>query len=137
MQPCLSEGQDTAPPTRVQVPVPPIRKPTQATGLTSPTGGRHQKQEGKQPQSLQKGDHKHSKLDKIKRQRNKLQTKEQGKNPQDQINEEEIGNLPEKEFNVMTVKMIQNLGNGMEAQIEKVQEILKKYLEEHRTKSKQ
>ena len=36
--------------------------------------------------------------------------KEQGKkNLQDQINEEEIGNLPEKEFRVMIVKMIQNL----------------------------
>ena len=29
-----------------------------------------------------------------------LQTKEQGKNLQDQINEDEIGNLPEKEFRV-------------------------------------
>ena len=34
-----------------------------------------------------------------------LQMKEQGKNPQDQINEEEIGSLPEKEFRVKTVKM--------------------------------
>ena len=33
--------------------------------------------------------------------------KEQGKNLQDQINEDEIGNPPEKEFRVMTVKMIQ------------------------------
>ena len=49
-----------------------------------------------------------------------LQTKEQGKNLQDQINEEKIGNLPEKEFRVMIVKMIQNLGNGMEAQIKKM-----------------
>ena len=32
--------------------------------------------------------------------------KRQGKNPQDQINEEEIGNLPEKELRVMVVKMI-------------------------------
>ena len=39
-----------------------------------------------------------------------VKTKEQGKNLQDQINEDEIGNLPEKEFRVMTVKMIQNLG---------------------------
>ena len=31
--------------------------------------------------------------------------KEQGKNPQDQVNEEEIGNLPEKEFRVMIIKM--------------------------------
>ena len=39
-----------------------------------------------------------------------LQTKEQDKNLQEQLNEEETGNLPEKEFTVMIVKMIQNLG---------------------------
>ena len=37
--------------------------------------------------------------------------KEQRKNKPDQTNEEEIGSLPEKEFRVMIVKMIQNLGN--------------------------
>ena len=52
--------------------------------------------------------------------------KEQGKNLQDQINEEEIGNLPEKEFRVMIVKMIQNLGNRME----KIQEAFNKDLED-------
>ena len=36
--------------------------------------------------------------------------KEQGKNLQDQINEDQIGNLPEKEFRIMIEKMIQNLG---------------------------
>ena len=40
--------------------------------------------------------------------------KEQGKNPPDQTNEQEIGSLPEKEFRVMIVKMIQNLGTTME-----------------------
>ena len=55
-----------------------------------------------------------SKLSKIRRQRNTQQMKEQGKNPPDQTNEEEIGSLPEKEFRVMIVKMIQNLGNRME-----------------------
>ena len=40
--------------------------------------------------------------------------KEQGKNPPDQTNEEEIVSLPEKEFRVMIGKMIQNLGNRME-----------------------
>ena len=40
--------------------------------------------------------------------------KEQGKNPPDQTNEEEIGSLPEKEFTVMIIKMIQNLGNRKE-----------------------
>ena len=62
------------------------------------------------------------------------QMKEQGKNLQDQINEEEIGNLPEKEIRVMIVKMIQNLGNRMEAQIEKIQERLNKHLEEVKNK---
>ena len=52
--------------------------------------------------------------------------KEKGKHPTDQTNEEEIGRLPEKEFRVMIVKMIQNLGNRME----KIQETFNKDLEE-------
>ena len=54
------------------------------------------------------------------------QMKEQEKNPPDQTNEEETGSLPEKEFRVMIVKMIQNLGNTME----KIQEKFNKDLEE-------
>ena len=56
--------------------------------------------------------------------------KEQGKNTPDQTNEEEIGSLPEKEFRVMRVKMIQNLGNRME----KIQETFNKDLEELQSK---
>ena len=56
--------------------------------------------------------------------------KEQGKNPPDQTNEEEIGSLPEKEFGVTIVKMIQNLGNRME----KIQETFNKDLEELNSK---
>ena len=40
--------------------------------------------------------------------------KEQARNAEVQINEEEIGKLPEKEFRIMTVKMIKNLENKME-----------------------
>ena len=58
------------------------------------------------------------------------QMKEQGKNPPDQTNEEEIGSLPEKEFRVMIVKMIQNPGKRME----KIQETFKKYLEDLKSK---
>ena len=39
------------------------------------------------------------------------QIKEQGKNLPDQTNEEETGSVPEKEYRVMIVKMMQNLGN--------------------------
>ena len=60
--------------------------------------------------------------------------KEQGKNLQDQINEDKTCNLPEKEFRVMIVKMIRNLGNRMEAQIEKIQEMFNKDLEELKNK---
>ena len=40
--------------------------------------------------------------------------KEQTRNTEVQINEEEIGKLPEKEFKIMIVKMIKNLENRME-----------------------
>ena len=62
------------------------------------------------------------------------QMKEQGKNLEDQKNEEERGNVPEKEFSVMIVKMIQNLGNRMEVWIEKIQEVFNKDLEELKNK---
>ena len=66
--------------------------------------------------------------------KNISQMKEQGKNLQDQINEEEIGNLPEIEFRAMIGKMIQNLGNRMEMRIEKTQEMFNKDLEELKNK---
>ena len=69
--------------------------------------------------------------------RNTQQIKEQDKCPPNQTKEEEIGNLPDKEFRIMLVKMIQNLENKMELQInsletkiEKMQERFNKDLEE-------
>ena len=46
----------------------------------------------------------------------------------------EIGNLPEKEFKIMIVKMTQNLRKRMEAPIEKIQEMFTKDLEELKNK---
>ena len=40
--------------------------------------------------------------------------KEQARNTEVQINEEEIGRLPEKEFRIIIVKMIKNLENKIE-----------------------
>ena len=56
--------------------------------------------------------------------------KEQGKNPPDQTNEEEISNLPEKEFRVMIVEMIQDLGNRKD----KIKESFNKDQEELKSK---
>ena len=51
----------------------------------------------------------------MKRQINATQMKEQTRNTEVQINEEEIGKLPEKEFRVTIIKMIKkNLENKME-----------------------
>ena len=60
--------------------------------------------------------------------------KEQDKTPEKQLNEVEIGNLPEKEFRRMIVKMIQDLGKRMEAKIEKMQAMFNKDLEELKNK---
>ena len=60
----------------------------------------------------------------MKRQRNTTQMKEQTRNTEVQINEEEIGKLPEKEFRITIVKMIKNLDNKME----KMQESINKDL---------
>ena len=67
----------------------------------------------------------------MKKQKNTM--KEQIRNTEVQINEEEIGKLPEKEFRIMIVKMIQNLENRME----KMQESINKNLEELKNKQRQ
>ena len=77
------------------------------------------KQEELQSCSLWNKNHIHRKIDKMKRQRAMYQMKEQDKVPEKQLNEVKIGNLPEKEFRIMIVKMIQDLGKRMEAKIEK------------------
>ena len=60
--------------------------------------------------------------------------KEQDKNPEKQLNEVQIGNLPEKQFRILIVKMIHDLGKRMEAKIEKMQETFNKDLEELKNK---
>ena len=62
----------------------------------------------------------------MKRQGNTAQIKEQTRNTEIQINEEEIGKLPEKKFRIMIVKMIKTL----ESKMEKMQESINKDLEE-------
>ena len=64
----------------------------------------------------------------MKRQRAMYPMKEQDKTREKQLNEVEIGNLPEKEFRIMIVKMIQDLGKRMEAKVEKMQEMFNKRL---------
>ena len=66
----------------------------------------------------------------MKRQRNATQMKEQTRKTEVQINQEEIGKLPEKEFRIILVKMIRNLENKME----KIQGSINKDLKELKNK---
>ena len=66
----------------------------------------------------------------MKSQRNTTLMKEQTKNTEIQINEEETGKLPEKAFRIMIEKMIKNLENKME----KMQESINKDIEELKNK---
>nr|ABF60032.1 transposase [Lipotes vexillifer] len=66
----------------------------------------------------------------MKRQKSMYQVNEQDKTPEKQLNELEVSNLPEKEFRIMIVKMIQDLGKRMEVKIKKMQEMFNKDLEE-------
>ena len=77
----------------------------------------------------------------MKRQRNTQQVKKHEKCPPNQTKDKEIGNLPEKIFKIMIVKMIQNLEikmesqtNSLETRIEKIQERFIKDLEEIKKK---
>ena len=66
-----------------------------------------------------------------------FQVKEQDKNPQKQLNEEEIGNLCEKDFRVIILRMIYDLRKGMEVQIEKLKKKFNKEIEGLKYKNEQ
>ena len=73
----------------------------------------------------------------MKRQRPTQQVKEQDKCPPSQTKEEYIVNLPDREFCITRVKMVQNLEikmesqiNNLETRIDKMQERFNKDLEE-------
>ena len=112
-----SERRNPAPPTRTQSQGSLTRKPWQATRPTPPTMRSLHNKEESPTVRIQKGHPKFSNINKVKRQRNTQQVKEQDKCPPNQTKEEEIGNLPDKEFRIMIVKTIQNLENKLELQI--------------------
>ena len=97
---------------------------------------RHNKEEP-QTARIWKSQPKPSNLNKKTRHRNTQQVKEHGKCPPNETKEEETESLPEKEYRIMIGKIIQNLENKMESQInrletriEKMQEMFNKDLEE-------
>ena len=59
----------------------------------------------------------------MKKQKVMSQIKGQDKIPEKHPNKVDIDNLPGKEFRIMIVKIIQDLGKRMEAKIEEMQEM--------------
>ena len=56
----------------------------------------------------------------MRQQRNMLQMKEQDKTPEEELSEVEITSLPDKEFKVMIIKIINELRRRMDEQNEKL-----------------
>ena len=62
--------------------------------------------------------------------------KGQDKTPEKQLNKVEIGNLPENEFRIMIVKMIQNLREKLEAHIKNIKAMSSKEIEHLKNKQR-
>ena len=105
---CMPERRNPAPPTRTLMQASLARKPWQTNRPTRSTGRNLHNKEEPQITRIQKGHPKHSNLNKMKRQRNSQLVKEHEKCPPNQTKEEEIGNLPEKDFRIMIIKTIQS-----------------------------
>ena len=60
--------------------------------------------------------------------------KEQDKTPEQQLSEVETGNVPEKEFRVLIVKITEDLRKRREAQTKRIQEMFNEELEDLKNK---
>ena len=62
----------------------------------------------------------------MERQRTITQMREKGRTPENQLSEEEILSLREKAFRLLMLKMMQNIGNKVEAKMDNLKETLSK-----------
>ena len=122
----LQKKRDPAPPIRTPMQISLTRKLWQATSTTPPTGSNLHIKEEPQTSRIQKSHPRDSSLNKMKRQINIQQVKEHDKWAPNQTKQEKIRNLAEKQFRIMIVKMIQNLENKMEWQINRLETRIKK-----------
>ena len=72
----------------------------------------------------------HQKPIKMKRQRTITQMREKGKTPENQLSNEEILSLQEKDFRLLMLKMMQDIGNKLEAKMDNLQETLTKEVQD-------
>ena len=73
----------------------------------------------------------------MKRQRTITYMKEKGKTPENQLSNEEILNLQEKDFRLLRMKMMQDNGNKLEAKMDNLQETLSKEIQDTKLKQEE
>jgi len=62
--------------------------------------------------------------------------REKEKNPENQLSHEEIPSLQEKDFRLLTLKMMQGIGNTLEAKMDNLQETLSKEITRYKTSTR-
>ena len=56
--------------------------------------------------------------------------REKGKTPENQLSDQEILSLQEKDFRLLMLKMMQDIGNKLEAKMDNLQETLSKEIQD-------
>ena len=73
----------------------------------------------------------------MKRQRTMTQIREQEKKPEKQLSDLEIISLQEKDFRLLMLKMMQDIGNKLEAKMDNLQETLSKEIQDIKLKQEE
>ena len=63
--------------------------------------------------------------------------REKGKTPEKQLSHEEILNLQKKDFRLLMLKMMQDIGNKLEAKMDNLQETLSKEIQDIKLKQEE
>ena len=79
----------------------------------------------------------HQKPIKMKRQRTITQMREKGKTPKNQLSNEGILSFQEKDFRLLMLKMMQDIGNKLEAKMDNLQETLSKEIQDIKLKQEE
>uniref|UniRef100_A0A8W4FG06 L1 transposable element RRM domain-containing protein n=1 Tax=Sus scrofa TaxID=9823 RepID=A0A8W4FG06_PIG len=73
----------------------------------------------------------------MKRQRTITQMREKGKTPEKQLSDEEILSIQEKDFRLLMLKMMQDIGNKLEAKMDTLQETVTKEIQDIKLKQEE
>ena len=79
----------------------------------------------------------HQKPIKMKRQRTITQMREKGKTPENQLSGQESLSFQEKDFRLLMLKMMQDIGNKLEAKMDNLQETLTKEIQDIKLKQEE